>query len=596
MKSFLKSTAAVITGNIILLLFVLVIALIIIKAVTKKEEVVFESNSVLLLDFDYTIPEQTPDNPFAEFAAIFGEDEFNNHLGLRDIIENIEKAKEDPKIKGIFLDFQFMPNGMGTTESLRAALIDFKESDKFIIGYGEMYSQKAYYLASVADELYVNPTGGMDMRGLGAQLMFMKGTLDKLDITIDTFYQGDFKSAFEPLVRTSMSDSNRLAMKVILDGLWGHMTSEIESSVGVTTAELNNIADNMLAASGAIEAASLGLITDAFYYDEVLGRIRDQLGIDSDDEINFVKIGEYNEIELGTKKEKKKKKKNPPKDKIALVYAVGGIVDGKGEQNQIGSERYAKTIRDLREDEDIDAIVLRVNSGGGSALASEIIWRELELAQAEKPVIVSFGDVAASGGYYIACGSDYIFAEPTTITGSIGVFGLIPQMGEFFENKLGITFDEVGTNEHSIFGGGVKPLSEEERALISSEIGEIYELFTSRVAEGRDLPIETVKKYAKGRIWTGEQALDYGLVDELGGLNLAIEKAASEADIEKYKVIEFPESEFNPDMIFSSMFANMRNAEIEMLLGSEVDIVEAITEIRQMTGIQARMPFTIQFH
>ncbi len=461
MKNFFTSFFGAMLGVIISSILIVVIAVASIigglaSAISKSEtDEVVKNNSVLLIDLNQEIKERTTDNPFANFN-------FSNigdkSIGLDKIIDNINSAKSDSSIKGIYLHLTTMEAGMAAMEEIRNALIDFKKSKKFIYAYSEMYSQKMYYLSSVADKIMLNPQGEFDFRGLSAQIMFFKKALDNLQVDVQVFRHGKFKSAIEPFMLDKMSEANREQTEQFLGSIWNNMLSEISKERKIEISELNSIADN-LKISSPDDALKNKLIDGLMYEDEVKSLIRKKLAIGENDKINFVKIAKY-------EPENSKVKDFSTGDKVAVIYAVGSIESGEGDDETIGSERIARAIREARLDNNVKAIVLRVNSPGGSALASDVMWREVTLAKKTKPFVVSMGDVAASGGYYISCAADRIFAQPNTITGSIGVFGIMPNAQKMLSERLGITIDTVNTNKHSDMGGIFRGVTENERAFI----------------------------------------------------------------------------------------------------------------------------------
>jgi len=485
------------------------------------------------------------------------------------------------------MELKSIPGGFATVEAIRNELLNFKESGKFIYTYGELYSQTAYYLASVADSILLNPKGLVDMRGFGTELMFFKGALDKLEIEPQVFKVGGFKSAVEPFTLTKMSEENRLQIKEFLNDFYSIFLNGISEQRDIAVDNLNNIA-NELKIRKAEDALSYQLVDKLTYKNEALSILKERLGLDEDDKLNTKSLSSY------SANASKKIKKGVGKNKIAVVYAYGNIVDGPGKNGTIGSYDYEKVVRKIREKDNIKAVVLRVNSGGGSALASEVIWNEMEMAKAEGlPVVVSMGDLAASGGYYIACNSDYIFAEENTITGSIGVFGLLPNMKGFFNNKLGITFDAAKTTEYSDFASPTRAVNESERAIIQGSIDDIYDTFLNRVAEGRNMTVEAVHEVAQGRIWSGLKAKQLGLVDEIGDLDAAIAKAAELADLESYKVSNYPPSEDPLTKFMKDLQGQTKQNMIQKELGSYYTYYKQIKELMEIEGIQMRLPYDI---
>lgn len=582
-KTFFAALLAGVVGFFLIILLSVIIIIGIVAGASKEEETKVEPNSVLTLNLDYSIPDKTSSNPFENLD--FSTFETNENLGLNDIIKNIKKAKTDENIKGIMLNISIMPNGAATTEAIRKQLVDFKTSGKFVVAYAEVMTQKAFYLSSVADKVYLNPFGIVEFTGLNSELMFFKNMLDKLGIEVQVFYAGKFKSATEPFRYDKMSEPNREQITSYLSSLYTQYINNIAASRKLNSSLLDSISVNMLVRR-AEDAKSFGLVDELAYYDEVLDDLKKRTGKKEDEKIVSVDINKYD-------KAPSKEKEDLKADKIAVLYAEGDIVDGKGSSDNIGSERIAKLVRKIRQDKNVKALVLRVNSPGGSALASEIMLREIALAKKKMPVIVSMGNVAASGGYYISCYADTIVAEPNTITGSIGVFGLIPNLQGFLNNKMGITFDNVKTGKFSDLGSLVKPVNEEGRLIIQNGVDTIYYKFKKRVSEGRGLTMEQVDSVAQGRVWTGIQAKEIGLVDVLGGTDDAIAIAAHKAGLKNYRTKEYPEKEDPIEKFFNSLKGETETYFIKSRLGEFYPIWERIESIKKMNGVQARLPFEI---
>lgn len=575
-KMFFASLLSMIVFSIIV--FFLLFALVAGLATSDKPAV--EKSSILVLNLGQPYFEQQLENPLAVFSS---NDELNVP-GVFDVVRLIKKAKTDENIKGIYLLSGMNPNGFATCEEIRDALLDFKKSGKFIFAYGEMMNQKSYFIANVADKIFVNPKGLFDWNGFSSEILFLKGTLEKLDIEPQIFYAGKFKSATEPFRTDKMSDANKLQTSVWLGDLYSQFLQKTSEARNIDTAALHQMANE-----GAIQipqdAVDNKLIDAVKYDDEVRDEIKDKLGLDKYDKVNFISINRYF---------KAVNYKKYSGDRIALIYAQGDIIDGSSsDQFMIGSSDYIKLIRKARLDKSIKAIVLRVNSGGGSALASETIWRELSLAKKEKPVVVSFGDVAASGGYYISCAADSIFASPTTITGSIGVFGIIPNMQGFFKNKLGVTFDGVKTGPYADMGAIYRPVTEAEKKFIQSGVDDIYNNFKQRVADGRKRTTEFVDSIGQGRVWSGTKAIGIGLVDKFGGLQDAVDCAARMAKLTNYNLREYPETKNIFDKLFGGSDNTMKVQTLKSELGEEnYKIYKEMIRIKQMTNtIQTRLPF-----
>lgn len=541
------------------------------------------SNSVLKVKFYNTLEDRMPDNPLANFN-LNGFD--TTPLGLNLFLKAVEKAKDDENIDGIYLDLNSLPAGIASIEEMRNALIDFKTSGKFVASYSEIYSQSAYYLASISDRIYVAPQGGMDFRGLSAQIMFFKNALEKLGVEPQIIRHGKFKSAIEPFILDKMSPENREQTATYMGSIWTHLLSKIADSRNVSVEKLNKIADELLI-QNANDAKTHGLIDALMYKDEIMDDLPSLADMESYDDMNIVSIQDY----LLTFDSQALAKYR--KDNVAVIYAQGEIRSGEGDELTIGSDRISKAIRDARENENVKAIVLRVNSPGGSALASDIIWREVELARKEKPVIASMGNVAASGGYYISCAADKIYASPNTITGSIGVFGVLMNAGELLEEKIGLSFDHVNTNEFSDMGSINRPLTSTERAIIQKSVEDVYDTFIGRVADGRKMSKEQVDAIGQGRVWSGENALEIGLVDEIGGLNKAILDAAQMAELEDYVVVEYPKMEDPFEAIFKQVKGSSEISVMKETLGNEYRYYLQLESVLQRRGIQARIPYDL---
>ncbi|MBK7959420.1 MAG: signal peptide peptidase SppA [Bacteroidetes bacterium] len=551
----------------------------------SAEGLSIESNSILKLDLNYEINERVTTEPMS-----FNFDK--PKLGLKEILASIKAAKSDDKIKGIYI-----PLGMGiqcgyaTIEAIRNELIDFKKANKFVIAYDEVGTQKSYYLASVADNIYLNPKGGIDFRGFGGQMMFLKGMLDKLEIKTQIYYAGKFKSATEPLRYDKMSDPNKQQMTEYLSDFSSIIMQNISTARNIPLNRLSELTDSMML-SNPEDAVAYHFVDGLKYQDEVEGILKKESGIAADQDIKLVSLNNYFDAVSNDAE--------PKTSKIAVVIAEGDIVDGKGDRNNIGSSRYAKVFKDLRENNDIKAVVLRINSGGGSALASDVMWRELELLKAKKPVVVSMGDVAASGGYYIAANAKQIFAQPNTITGSIGVFGVIPNMQDFFKNKLGITYDEVEINQHAVLGVN-KPFDEYEAQFFQKRVDQIYMDFKQVVAAGRKRDIEYIDSIAQGRVWSGTKAMQIGLVDQLGGLDAAIAFACKEAKIEVESPEYFPKHKEGIEAILESFSeASLRQMMYSYLLKDESKLqlktLREINAMRDLQGIRMSLPFILNIY
>ena len=553
---------------------------------SSKPDTTIPQNAILRLTLNAAIPERSTNNPFADL----GFDGLSSQQvpGLYETLNAIKKAKDDSKIKGILLDLGIVPSGMATVEEIRNALLDFKKSGKFILAYGEIYSQKAYYLATTANKVYMNPEGALDFRGISGQVMFLKGLMEKLDVQIQVIRHGKFKSAVEPFLLDKMSQANKEQTLTYINALWNQMLKGISQARGLSEVQLNKLADNLTGFTPEL-AVKEKMVDQLIYKDQLLQEIRNKLNIKSDKEINSVNLSRY---VLATENDSP----GDSKDKIAIIFASGDIVSGNADEGTIGSERISKAIRKARLDKNIKAIVLRVNSPGGSALASDVIWREMVLAKKEKPVVVSMGDVAASGGYYISCAATKVFASPNTITGSIGVFGIIPNFQKTLQNKLGITFDKVSTNKHSDFIPITRPMDAEESTIMQRNIERIYSSFIKHVAEGRKMTTASIDSIGQGRVWSGVDAKRLNLIDEFGGLNNAIEEAAKLAKISKYNIKTLPELK-DPFMKLIEQFTgDYKDASIQKELGEYYGYFTYLRKLATADRIQARLPFEMNVY
>ncbi len=587
---FASALGTIIAGLVLFfIMFAIVVATITIAFddFATDKNVVIKENSVLILNFDGPIRERAAKDEF----EIPGFTE--KKLGLNEILKTIDKAKTDDKIVGIYLNFGDIQGGAATTEAIRNALLDFKSSGKWLVAYSEGYSQKGYYLVSTADEIYLNPEGMIMFSGLNYKPGFVKDMFDKIGIEMQVIRGSNnkFKSAVEPFMYNKMSEANRLQSQQLINSIWDHIVSEIATGRGLSEDLVNEAADN-LSLFFADEALDKNFIDGLKYQDEISTILAAKLNSDVLDEEHVVEYSDYKNVKL-----KATKARDFKKGKIAVIYAVGEIQSGEGDDETIGSERIAGAIKKARKDSTIKAIVFRVNSPGGSALASDVIWREVTLAREEKPFVVSMGDLAASGGYYIACAADKIYAEPNTITGSIGVFGVIPNAKKLLNDKIGIHFDGVKTNEHSDIMEISKPLSQIEYKLIQRSIDDIYESFIGKVADGRSLRITYVDSIGQGRVWTGTDALENGLIDEIGGLDQAIAWAAEQAEIEDYRIKELPRMKNPIEELFESFSAEAQAKAIQNVI-SNYELLEQfkyMQSVMNMKGVQARLPFYISF-
>ncbi len=582
MRSFLKIFFASFVALIVFSIIAFVVFLFIISSAMAPNKPEIGSKGVLVLDLTKHYREQEQTDPI---NSLTGNSE-DNVPGLYDVVRLIAHAKTDNSINGIYVKCNDNANGFASSDELRTALADFKTSKKFVIAYGDVISQNAYYVASIADKVYCNPKGVVDWRGMSTTLLFMKGALEKLEIQPQIFYAGKFKSATEPLRETQMTDANRLQVSVYLNDIYSRLLQVASEKTKMDTASLHGLANEAAVRTGA-DAVRYKLVDGLKYDDEVKSEIISNLKSERADKINFVSLGKY---------AKAADFKKTSGDKIAIIYAEGEIVDGKGKDGQVGADDFKNIIRKARLDKNIKAIVFRVNSPGGSSLASEVIWREISIARKDKPVVVSFGDVAASGGYYISCNADSIFAQPNTITGSIGVFGIIPNMQRFFNNKLGVTFDGVKTGPFADMMSINRPLNAAESLFVQNSVDTIYADFKTRVSEGRKIAIAQVDSIAQGRVWTGQRAIQIGLVDKIGNLGDAINCAARMAHLKEVAVKEYPEQKTFLQSLFETEKTEVATKILKEDIGEEqVQLLKQLRELKQMITIpQARLPFNLQ--
>jgi len=588
MREFFKYVFATVVGIVIstVILFILFFAIIIgiVSSVGEEKKVMVKDNSILYLNLDQAITERTPENSLAGIPIIGGGDE--KTIGFNDLIKALKAAKTDDKIKGVYINVSAPNSGMATMLEVRNAILDFKTSRKPVIAYSEVYSQGAYYLASAASKVYVNPQGGLEFKGFSSDLVFFKGALDKLGIEAQIIRVGNYKSAVEPFTNTKMSDYNRQQVTAYVGGLYQTFLEGISKSRNIPVADLHAIADAYKIQQPQ-DALNYKLVDALKYKDELLDELRALTKIDKKGMVEIVSINDY-AANLPTTSS------FTGKNRIAVIYANGDIVGGEGSDEQIGSERISRAIRKARLDDGIKAIVLRVNSGGGSALASEVIWREIELTKKTKPVIASFGDVAASGGYYIGCAADSIFVQPNTITGSIGVFGIIPNFQNLLNNKLGITFDGVKTGQYADIMSVNRPLTPGERFIIQNGVNHIYDTFLTRVADGRKKSKAQIDSIGGGHVWIGTDAVKNGLADRLGSFNDAIAAAAKKAKLSDYKVVEYPEK-IDP---FKALLANAKdNISIyytKKELGDHYLLYQQMQKAISNAGMQTKMEYEIK--
>lgn len=584
MGSFLKIFFASLVALIVFSIGVFFAISILIGSATSSSKPSIGSNGVLVLDLNQSFAEQAKNNPL---NTLF-DNPSNDIPGLYDMVRMIHYAKSDSSIKGIYIKAGDNENGYAASEELRQALIDFKKSKKFIIAYGNIIPERAYFVATVADKIYCNPAGGIEWNGFAVDMLFMKGLLDKLEIKPEIFYAGKFKSATEPLRATQMTDANRLQTTVWLNDIYNNLLMRASEARSIDTATLHKLA-NSGAVQTANDAVKYNLIDDLKYDDEIKAEISKRLRKSVKDDINFVPFGRYAKAV--------NYQKSGEDGKIDIIYAQGDIVDGKGEKEQIGSDDFVKLIRKARLDDDVKAIVFRVNSPGGSAMASEAIWREITLAKKQKPVVVSMGDYAASGGYYISCNADSVFADETTITGSIGVFSVLANMKDFFNDKLGITFDGVKTGPYADLGSISRPLTDQEKNFVQASVDTIYNTFKTRVADGRKKDTAYVDSIAQGRVWIGKRAIGVGLVDRTGTLQDAVDCAARMAKLNNYRTREYPEQKSWLEQLTDQSFSaeNQQKALIKEIGQQQYSLLQKTKQLVQIINIpQAKLPFDFE--
>jgi len=586
MKSFFKFTLATILGVLISSILFFVTILIIISAATSKEVPKLKDNTILVAQFSGPITDRASDDPFS--AMLAGNVPGDGVMGLDQILKDIRKAKSDDNISGIFLRLGAVPAGMATVEEIRDALLDFKESGKFIYAHADYYTQKAYYLATVADSIFLTPEGEIPFIGLSSQAIFLKKALEKLGVDVQVVRHGSFKGAVEPFIREDLSDENREQIEGYVGALWDQMVKGISEERNIPVEKLQEYADNAVTIHEG-KAVELGMIDGEIYYDEMLSLLKEKTGVDEKDDLQAISLKKYKDVPASDSKEYSS-------DRIAVIYAMGTVTIGDAGEGSIGSDRIAKAIRKARRDDKVKAIVFRVNSGGGSSLASEVIYREVKLAAETKPVVASMGNMAASGGYYIVCPADTIIASENTLTGSIGVFGLLPNMQELMNDKLGITSDVVKTNKMSDMGSVFRPMTAEERELMQYSVDNVYNSFVTHVAESRGLTYEQVDAIGQGHVWAGKDAIEIGLIDMFGGLERSIEVAAEMAGLENYRVTSLPKLEDPLTQLMNQLSGDVRMKMIRKELGADFRYYQMLKEIREMEGVQARIPYEIQVH
>ena len=585
MKQFLKYVAATVTGIVLVAVIMGILSIISLVglAASSASSTNVEENSVFTLSLSGQLQERSDSNPLAELTGQVGES-----LGLDDMLSAIRKAKENDDIKGIYIEAGiFAGDSPASMHAIREALLDFKKSGKWIVAYGDSYTQATYYICSVADKLYLNPEGMVDWHGLASTPYFVKDLLAKFGVKVQLCKVGKYKSAPEMLTADGMSEPNREQVTAYLTGVWKVMVNDVSKSRKISADSLNAYADRYVALADQQELVKMKLVDKLLYTDQVKGEIKKMLKIDADDDIKQLSMSDMLNV-------KGKKKKG---EEVAVYYAYGDIVDsetGGMMQNahSIVANKVCKDLEKLMKDDDVKAVVLRVNSPGGSAYASEQIWHAVTQLKEKKPVVVSMGGYAASGGYYISCNANYIYSEPTTLTGSIGIFGMFPDFSGLLTDKLGVKFDEVKTNKHAAFGTMARPFNAEEMELLGNYIDRGYKLFRKRVTEGRKMPVEKVEEIAQGRVWLGNDALGIKLVDAIGSLDDAVKKAAQLAKLTEYHTNDYPESDdWLSSLLNKVSNQNYLDEQMHATLGEYYEPLRFVKSINRQSAIQARLPY-----
>ena len=589
MKDFLKFTLATVTGIILSSIVLFIISMVTLFGIMSASdtETIVKKNSVMMLDLNGTLVERTQEDPLGILSQLFGDE--SNTYGLDDILSSIQKAKENENIKGIYLQASSLGTSYASLQEIRNALLDFKESGKFVIAYADSYTQGLYYLSSAADKVLLNPKGMIEWRGIASAPLFYKDLLQKIGVEMQVFKVGTYKSAVEPFIATEMSSANREQVTAFITSIWGQVTQGVSASRNIPIDSLNVYADRMLMFYPSEESVKCGLADTLIYRNDVRNYLKKLVEIDEDDNLPIVGLSDMMNV-----------KKNVPKDKsgniVAVYYASGEITDypssATSEDGIVGS-KVIRDLRKLKDDNDVKAVVLRVNSPGGSAFASEQIWHAVKELKTKKPVIVSMGDYAASGGYYISCVADTIVAEPTTLTGSIGIFGIIPNV-KGLTDKIGLRYDVVKTNKYADFWNIMRPFNEDERSLLQMMITEGYDTFVSRCAEGRHMTKEAIEKIAEGRVWTGETAKKLGLVDELGGIDKALDIAVAKAGIEGYTIVSYPaKQDFFSSLLDTKPTNYVESQLLKSKLGEFYQQFGLLKNLQEQSMIQARIPFEL---
>lgn len=592
MKQFFKYVCATVVGIILVVAIITILSIISLVGMASMDSVTanVKDNSVLVIQLEGSINERSEENPLGDLLG----NSVLTDQGLDDILKAIERAKTEDKVKGIYIEAGTFAGAMpATLQAIHKALLDFKGSGKFIVAYGDQYTQGAYYMCSTADSLLINPQGVIDWSGMSSTVTYYKDLLDKVGVDMQVVKVGTYKSAVEPYLLSEMSDANREQIETYNGEIWDEITKAVSKNRGVSEAKLNELADSMILLRETTLYKKEKLVDKIAYSDAVKQTIANMMKVKNPDDYNTISVKELAGIA-----------NNAPKgisgDVVAVYYAVGDIVEEPtSEWNyepEIVSKKVCRDLQKLADDDDVKAVVLRVNSGGGSAYASEQIWHEVMDIKTNKPIVVSMGDMAASGGYYISCAADYIYAEPTTITGSIGIFGMFPNAGELLNDKLGVHFSTVKTNQFADFGDISRPFTEQERAIAQRYINNGYELFTKRCADGRKMKQDDIKKIGEGRVWTGVHAKQIGLVDELGGLDAAIAKAKKLAKLDEASIMNYPaKSNIIDDLLNEMKGSSYADKQLKETLGDYYPIWANMKKVNQRTGIQAALPYFLKF-
>lgn len=587
MKEFIKNVGATVVGIFVFTILVGAIGMMslvgMVASGSSAKDVA--DNTVFVINLEGQLQERSVDNPFSQYLGGAA-----STIGLDDLLDGIKKAKENDKIKGIYIEAgAFAPDSYASLQAVRKALVDFKKSGKWIVAYGDMYTQATYYVASVADKVYLNPSGQIDWHGLASQTMFLKDALAKFGVRMQVVKVGAYKSATEMFTGDKMSDANREQVIAFLGGIWQNVCQDVAKSRKVSVGQLNQYADNFITFAEPKSYVGMKLVDGLLYHDQLKDEVKKLMKLGKDDDISTIGLAGIMNVPGGKEEG----------DEIAVYYAYGDIVDGASgalsqSESVIDGTKVSKDLENLADDDDVKAVVVRINSGGGSAYASEQIWRAIQLVKAKKPVVVSMGGMAASGGYYMSCSANWIVAEPTTLTGSIGIFGMFPDMSGLVTQKLGVKFDEVKTNKNSAFGTMARPFSEEEMAYLSSYISRGYSLFRQRVADGRHMSVDAVEKVAQGHVWVGQDALKIKLVDQLGGLDDAVAKAAKLAKLDEYYTASYPGKADWLDQFTSAMSSGSYiDNQMRVAMGEYYSTFMLLKDINKQSAIQARIPYMV---